>query len=81
MLVASQQDSSSVEQPTTTFRNVRGGNPSLTALGQAEHSALRTIPLENGVTAKCLRARAGLNATDNTICEHAKDSFTLEPDA
>ena len=40
-----------------------------------------TIISENGDTANCLRARAGLNATDNTICEHAKDSFTLEPDA
>ena len=55
MLVVSQQDSSSVEQPT--------------------------IISENGDIASCLRARASLNATDNTIVEHEKNSFTIEPDA
>ena len=81
MLIVSQQGSSSVAQPTTTFENVGGGIPSLTALGQAEQSVQRTIPLESGAVANCLRARAALNATDNTICEYAKDSFTIEPDA
>jgi hypothetical protein len=81
LLIAYQQDNLSVVQPTTTSENVGGGNLLLTASGQAEQYALRTIPLENGAVASCLRARSSLNATDNTIVEHEKDSFTLEPDA
>lgn len=81
MLIAYQQDNSSAVRPTTTSENVGGGNPLLTASDQAEQSAQRTIPLENGAVASCLRARASLNATDNTIVEYEKDSFTLEPDA
>ena len=56
------------------IREFRGGNQSLTASEQLALSAQRTIPLENGDIANCLRARASLNATDNTIVEHGKDT-------
>ena len=58
-----------------------GGGRLLIVSDQAEHFAHRTIPSERGDIANCLRTNGGLNATDNTICEHAKDSFTPEPDA
>lgn len=81
MLIASQQDNSSAEQLTTTLEKRGGGNQLLTASEQQERSVLRTIPLESASVASCLRARASLNATDNTIVQYAKESFTNEPDA
>ena len=56
------------------IREFRGGNQSLTVSEEQAHSAQRTIPLEKSDIANCLRARASLNATDNTILEHAKES-------
>ena len=55
------------------IREPRGGNQSLTASEQPERSVQRIIPYESSSVASCLRARASLNATDNTILEHAKD--------
>ena len=81
MLIASQQDNSSAEQLTTTLEKRGGGNQLLTASEQQEQSVQRTIPLESASVASCLRARASLNATDNTIVQYAKESFTNEPDA
>ena len=57
--------------------SIRGGKLQV-ALGQAERSARLTIQSENGDTANCLRARASLNATDNTIMEYAKEE-PIEP--
>ena len=51
-----------------------GGGRLLTASVQAELSAQRTIPLEKSNVANCLRARASLNATDNSIVQYGKDS-------
>lgn len=62
------------------IRETRGGQL-LTASEQQEQSVLRTIPLESASVASCLRARASLNATDNTIVQYAKESFTDKPDA
>ena len=45
-----------------------------TASEQTEHSALRIIPSENPDIANCLRARASLNATDNSILEYEKET-------
>lgn len=81
LLIASRQGSSSAEQPTTTSKNLGGGNPSLTASEELVLSAQRTIPLEKSDVANCLRARASLNATDNTIVEHAKESDSSQPNA
>ena len=52
-------------------------------VSQQDNSSVEqlTIISENGDIANCLRARASLNATDNTIVEHEKDSFTIKPDA
>ena len=52
-----------------------------TASEQTERSALRITLSENPSIASCLRANASLNATDNSILEHAKDSIALESDA
>jgi hypothetical protein len=79
-LIASQQDNSSAEQPTTTLENVGGGRL-LTASVQAELSVQRTIPLEKSNVANCLRARASLNATDNSIVQYGKESVAIKPDA
>jgi hypothetical protein len=49
-----------------------GGGKLLIASRQDNSSAGQpTIISENGDTANCLRARASLNATDNTIMEYA----------
>jgi site-specific DNA-cytosine methylase len=58
-----------------------GGNPSLTVSEELVLSAQRTIPSEKSDVANCLRARASLNATDNTILEHGKDCDSTQPDA
>ena len=55
------------------IQEFRGGNQSLTASEELELSAQRIIPYESSSVANYLRARASLNATDNTILEHAKD--------
>ena len=52
--------------------SIRGGGKLQVVSEQAEHSARLTIISENGDTANCLRARASLNATDNTIMEYAE---------
>lgn len=57
------------------IRETRGGNQSLTASEQQERSVQRTIPFESSSVASCLRANAALNATDNTIIEHGKDTY------
>lgn len=57
------------------------GGGLLIALEQAEQYALRTIPLEKSNVANCLRARASLNATDNSIVQYGKESDANEPDA
>lgn len=80
MLIASRQDNSSAEQRIITSVNL-GGDQSLTVSEELAHSAQRTIPLEKSDIANCLRARASLNATDNTILEHAKDCDSSQPDA
>lgn len=49
--------------------------------GQTEHSAQPIIPSESSDIANCLRARAALNATDNSLIEYAKESVTDEPNA
>lgn len=51
-----------------------GGNPSLTVSEELVLSAQRTIPLEKSDVANCLRARASLNATDNTILQYADNN-------
>lgn len=52
--------------------SIRGGGKLQVVSEQTEHSARLTIQSENGDTANCLRARASLNATDNTIMEYAE---------
>jgi hypothetical protein len=79
LLIASQLDNSSAEQPIPMLENV--GGRLLTASEQAERYALRTIPLEKSNVANCLRARASLNATDNSIVQYGKERVTNEPDA
>ena len=51
--------------------SIRGGKLQVVS-EQTEHSARLIIQSENGDTANCLRARASLNATDNTIMEYAE---------
>jgi hypothetical protein len=72
LLIASQLDNSSAEQPIPMLENVGGGRL-LTASEQAERYVLRTIPLEKSNVANCLRARASLNATDNSIVQYGKE--------
>lgn len=56
------------------IKEFRGGNPSLTVSEELVLSAQRTIPLEKSDVANCLRARASLNATDNTILQYADNN-------
>ena len=59
-----------------------GGGRLLIASQQGSSSAeQRIITSESGDVANCLMARASLNATDNTILEHAKDCDSAQPDA
>ncbi len=74
LLIASPQDSSSVERPTTILKNLGWENPSLTVSEELVLSAQRTIPLEKSDIANCLRARESLNATDNTILQYADNN-------
>lgn len=76
LLIASRQDNSNAEQRIITSVNL-GGGQSLTVSEELEHSAQRTIPLEKSDIANCLRARSSLNATDNTILEHAKRDIVM----
>lgn len=53
--------------------SIRGGGKLQVVSQQDNLSAEQpTIISENGDTANCLRARASLNATDNTIMEYAE---------
>ena len=74
MLIASQQDNSNAEQRIITSGNLGGGNQLLTVSEELGHSVQRTIPYESSSVANCLRARASLNATDNTILQYAKEN-------
>jgi hypothetical protein len=55
-------------------KTLKWGGRLLIVSDQAEHFAHRTMPSERGDIANCLRTNGGLNATDNTICEHAKEN-------
>ena len=46
---------------------------------QMHRSALPIIPSENPDIASCLRARASLNATDNSLLEYAEKVIPMNP--
>ena len=53
-----------------------GGGKLLIVSEQKEVCVQQTIPYESSSVASCLRARASINATDNTILQYEKEGFT-----